>query len=89
MPKKREYIAISGYIVDSHLYPKGEQVIAALDDGAMIDHAALSAESTSLPPTLHRMPLLSPLRPFSPLRARSKTTPEPRLSAHDCYTLRP
>ncbi len=36
MPKKREYIAISGYIVDSHLYPKGEQVIAALDDGAMI-----------------------------------------------------
>jgi hypothetical protein len=38
MPKKREYIAISGYIVDSHLYPKGEQVIAALDDGAMIDH---------------------------------------------------
>jgi hypothetical protein len=89
MPKKREYIAISGYIVDSHLYPKGEQVIAALDDGVMIDHAALSAESTSLPPTLHRMPLLSPLRPFSPLRARSKTMPEPRLSIHDSYTVRP
>jgi hypothetical protein len=51
MPKKREYIAISGYIVDSHLYPKFEQVIAALDDGAMIDHAALSAESTSQPKT--------------------------------------